>query len=172
MSALSILVLERHPLMRAALVAAIAAEPDMEAAEPSNNHAGAIELTLAGRKKPLYLPAAPDVILLALGNPGQDDLRALSDLRLLLPETPVLALTSNEVPGQEQAALDCGAQAVVTKSAQRSELIRALRSIHSESHPIPSPETPKEAKIGPKESTPVIQGTPTRTTQYLERKTQ
>ncbi|MEW5830356.1 MAG: response regulator transcription factor [Chloroflexota bacterium] len=164
MSNLSILIIERHPLMRAALIAAIAAEPDMDVAEPSNHGPDALP------------PAArPDIILLSLGNPGPDDLRALSDLRLLLPETPILALTSNEVPGQEQAALDHGAQAVITKAITRRELIHALRETaagtKTTSH-LPSPKTPKEARIEPNQNQPVSQGTPPDFTKYLERKPQ
>jgi hypothetical protein len=40
-------------------------------------------------------------------------------------------LTSNEVNGQEQAALDAGAQMALTKAAPRAELICKLRELQA-----------------------------------------
>jgi CheY-like chemotaxis protein len=53
----------------------------------------------------------------------------LKSLRNAYPEIPILALTSNELNGQEQAALAAGAGAVLTKAASRANLIRGLREL-------------------------------------------
>jgi two-component system, NarL family, nitrate/nitrite response regulator NarL len=134
----SVLVIESHPMMRLALCSAIAVEPDFMVLE--SNVTAKESLTLAIMDDVLFLPAKPEIILLAVGNPGQDELRALKALCKTLPCTPILALITNEVPGQEQAALEAGAQVVLTKAASRGELINALRELrmktildHSES---------------------------------------
>ena len=124
----SVLVIENHPMMRLALCSAIAAETDLKVLE--SNIAAKEYLTIAIMDDVLFISSQPDMILLGLGNSGRDDLEALRALCKTLPGTPVLALTSNEVPGQEQAALEAGARAVLTKAASRDEIINALREIH------------------------------------------
>ena len=126
---ISILVIEKHPMMREALCNAITAESDLVIAEPIISSAEAPQTVIATKPNTVLLAYKPDIILLALGNPGLDDLQTLRDLRKSLPDTPILALTSNEVGGQEQAALDAGAQSVLTKSAPRTELIKKLREL-------------------------------------------
>lgn len=129
----AVLVIESHPLMREALCSAITEEPGLAVAEtdPDNPQS----LTILTGDDILFLPQKPDMILLALGNPGFQELDVLKALRAVLPETPLLALTSNEVPGQEQAAREAGACAVLTKAASRLELIDTLRGMWKHSHP-------------------------------------
>jgi DNA-binding NarL/FixJ family response regulator len=119
-SPISVLVIESHPMMRAAICAAIADEPDLTIGAISSNGADVRQMAETLR---------PDLILLSLGNPGLTDISVLASLHAALPLTPILALTSNEVPGQEQAALDNGAQAVLTKTAPRAELVRTLQQL-------------------------------------------
>ena len=127
----SVFVIENHPIMRAALCTAIAEEPDLQVAADDIDNSR--PLVLPGMEDVYFLPQNLDMILLALGNPGLRELDALKRLRQILPEIPVLALTSNEVAGQEQAALDAGAQAVLTKTASREEIIWALREMYRKS---------------------------------------
>jgi DNA-binding NarL/FixJ family response regulator len=123
----SVLVIENHPLMREALCNAIAEEPDLQVAEVDANHAQL--LMIPGMADAILLPESSNMFLLSLGNPGFKELDTLKALRHSFPETPILVLTSNEVPGQEEAALATGAQAVIAKTASRSELIHALRDM-------------------------------------------
>ncbi len=118
----SVLVIESHPMMREALCAAIADESDLQVSLQTANGTEALQMLTA---------TLPDIILLSLGNPGLDELEALIALRKHLPDTPILALTTNEIAGQEQAALDAGACAVLTKAAPRSELISKLRELRT-----------------------------------------
>jgi DNA-binding NarL/FixJ family response regulator len=115
-----ILVIESHPMLREALCAAIADEPDLRVGLQAANGAEAL---------PMLLDTHPDIVLLAMGNPGAEELETLKTLRQSLPDVPILVLTSNEVPGQEQAALEAGACAVLTKAATRSELISKLQEL-------------------------------------------
>lgn len=133
----TVLVIEPHPLMREALCAAIADDPELKVGLQTGHVTEA--LRMARR-------ILPDIILLALSYADPADLGELRVLHRSLPHIPILALTRNEGRGVEQAVLEHGAQAVVTKSAPRAELIRVLRQMRRQvfaSHP----ETflPKEA---------------------------
>jgi two-component system nitrate/nitrite response regulator NarL len=127
----SILIIEEHPIMREALRTAIADEADLRVLEPAPGDENAFRLTISSQHDVLFLAHKPDIIVFSLGNPGLKDLAALIDLRKKLADTPVLALTRDEVPGQEQAALEYGAQAVLTKAASREEILGALRTVRT-----------------------------------------
>jgi DNA-binding NarL/FixJ family response regulator len=127
----SVLVIESHPMMREALCNAIVAEADFCIAEPVFDIVQTSWMVIAAEPDTILLAYKPDVILLALGNPGTNEMETLKTLRKSLPETPILALTSSEVEGQEQAALDAGAQMALTKSAPRTELICKLRKLQA-----------------------------------------
>jgi DNA-binding NarL/FixJ family response regulator len=45
------------------------------------------------------------------------------------PDAVFLALTSGEVPGQNQSALEHGADVVLAKTAPRAELLQTLRML-------------------------------------------
>jgi DNA-binding NarL/FixJ family response regulator len=122
----SVLVVENHPLMQEAICSAIAAEPDLKVAALAFNSAEALQMMSAIQPDVIHLA---DMILFAVGNPGLDDLEALKEMQKSLPDTPILALTSNEVPGQEQAALNSGARMVLTKASPRAVLINTLREL-------------------------------------------
>lgn len=119
-----VLVIEKHPLMREALCDAISDEHDLSVGMKAANGLEALQMLTI---------LLPDMILFAMGNPGTDELKTLKIMRRSVPQTPILALTSNEVPGQEQAALNTGAYAVLTKAATRAELIGKLREIMNDS---------------------------------------
>ncbi len=116
----TIVVIENHPMLRAALCAVIAGEADLTIA------------AIAANGEDVLLMIAtlhPDVIMFSVGNPGLEDLSILAALHQAMPAVRILALISNEVPHQEQAVLESGAQAVLSKTAPRAELLCALREI-------------------------------------------
>jgi DNA-binding NarL/FixJ family response regulator len=116
----SVLIIEKHPLMREALCAAIVDEPDLKVGMHAASGAEVLQMLKI---------ILPDIILFALGNPGREELKTLKTLCESLPQTPILVLTSNEVAGQEQAALEAGAQVVMTKAVSRDEIVHALRTM-------------------------------------------
>lgn len=125
----SVLVIESHPMLHEALCNAIAEEPDLTVVELVAQGREASQMVIATKSDLILLASKPDIILLTLGNPGSDGLEMLGILQATLPGIPILALTSSEVPGQEQAALEAGAQVVLTKAASRDEIIHALREM-------------------------------------------
>lgn len=116
----TILVIEKHPLMRAAIVNALADEVDVTI--------GAIA-SKAEDTWQIVESLHPKIILFAIGNPGDEDLETMRELHERSPDSVFLALTTSEVPGQDQAALECGADAVLAKTAPRAELLHTLRVI-------------------------------------------
>ena len=131
---ITVLVIEAHPMMREALCSAIADEADLKVGMQADNVMQALQMAMI---------VIPDIILLALGNPDQGDMDGLIALRQSLPAAPILALTSNEVPGQEQAALENGAQTVLTKAAPRAELLQVLRELRTKAFKYHSESTLK-----------------------------
>jgi DNA-binding NarL/FixJ family response regulator len=131
LSLASVLVVESHPWMREALCAAIADEPDLRIAGQVFNGPEVLEMMITTLPGDVLLAFKPTIILLGLGNPGLTDLEMIKTLRKSLPEIPILALTSDEVLGQAQAALEAGAQAVLPKAAPRAELICTLRHLRT-----------------------------------------
>lgn len=126
----SILIIESHPLMREALCAAVAEEPDLSVGMKAANGTEALQVLKC---------LSPDIILFAMDNPGTDELASLKSLLQTLPEIPVLAFITNEVDGQEQAALEAGVHAVLSKAATRAELITALRELRMKVSKEPTP---------------------------------
>lgn len=124
----SVLVIESHPLMRDALCNAIAEEPDLQAAAADTN--GLLSSTASIMDDVFFLPHKLDLTLWSLDNLGPNELAALKVLHASLPDVPILVLIGDEAVGQERAALEAGAQAVLTKAASRSEIINTLRELH------------------------------------------
>jgi DNA-binding NarL/FixJ family response regulator len=114
----TILVIEKHPLMRSAIINAIADEPDLTIGAVAANGQDTLQIV-----ETLH----PKIILFAIGNPGEEELETMRELHERSPDAVFLALTTNEVPGQEEAALKHGADAVLAKTAPRAELLHTLR---------------------------------------------
>ncbi len=121
----SVLVIDSHPMMRAALCAAIADEPDMTIAAVAANATDTMRTA-----RLLH----PNIVLLGINNPGAEELQTLVVLRKKLPGALILVLICDEAPGQAQEALRLGAQATLTKNASRNELLCALRQLSLAKH--------------------------------------
>ncbi|MBK8620064.1 MAG: response regulator transcription factor [Anaerolineales bacterium] len=120
----TVLVIEKHPLMRAAIVSAIADESDLTIAAIASD---------AGDTLQIVASLHPQIILFAIGNPGEEDLEMMRELHERFPDPVFVALTTSEVPGQEEDALAYGADAVLAKTAPRAELLHALRALRANS---------------------------------------
>jgi DNA-binding NarL/FixJ family response regulator len=76
----------------------------------------------------------PDLILFLVGT--SNDLEAISSLRKLLPGISIVAFTSGEFHGQEQAAMDHGAHLVVKKAIPRTALVHVIKKMLHEHTPL------------------------------------
>ncbi len=76
------------------------------------------------------LPALkPDIALIDLAMPGLPGLETIPQLRALMPQLRIIALTVMDTPGFRQAALNAGADAFISKAALRTELILTIRRL-------------------------------------------
>ena len=119
----TVLVIERHPLMRAAIVNAIADEADLIIGAVASDGGDTLKIVESLR---------PEIILYALGNPGDDDLDTMRELHERSPDATLLALTASELPGQGEAALKHGAKAAIAKTSSRAELLYTLRNLKAD----------------------------------------
>ncbi len=109
----SVLVVEKHPLMREAICAAIQDNPILSV----------VAQTSTGNDALTHLHHYPDVILYSqeLLNPND-----IYQLRQLLPEIPIVILTQSESLDVEQFALISGFITILPRSTTCSEIIDAL----------------------------------------------
>jgi DNA-binding NarL/FixJ family response regulator len=70
---------------------------------------------------------APEVVLMDLNMPGRGGLWAIPLLHILFPETRVIALTLNDGADSRSAVLAAGGTDLVSKTAWKTDLIRAIQ---------------------------------------------
>lgn len=114
------LIVDDHPLMRQALRAMIADEPDFEIAGEASNGEEAVRMART---------LLPDVILMDLVMPVKDGFSATAELTRANPDTRILALTSSIGEGSALAAVEAGVLGYILKDAQPVEVLHALREV-------------------------------------------
>jgi len=120
MDHIRLLIIDDHPMMREALMTALAEEKDMEViGEAANGFEG---IKQAAERK-------PDVILMDLLMPGMDGLEAIARLIELDPDTKILVVTSLEDQDKVLAAVQAGALGYFPKTAPRTYLLEAIRKV-------------------------------------------
>ena len=120
-SAIRILVVDDHPLVRAGIAALIADEPDMVLVGEAANGCEALEQFRAQR---------PDVTLMDLQMPQMTGLEALAAICAEFPEARVIVLTTYTGDAQVVRALQTGASGYLLKSTLRKELLAGIRAVH------------------------------------------
>lgn len=115
-----VLVAEDQTLVRGALVALLAREPDIE-----------IVAEVAGGDAvlPAALETVPDVALLDIEMPGMSGIEAAGDLHAKLPGCKVLILTTFGRPGYLRRAMEQGAVGFMVKDAPAAQLALAIRRV-------------------------------------------
>ena len=117
-----ILSVEDHPVFRAGLSRVIETESDMELVATATN---AVEALTQFRRN------RPDVTLMDLRLPGTDGTALLVTIRGEFPDARVIMLTTTDSDGEIQRALRAGAAGYVLKSVPLSELLTAVRAVHT-----------------------------------------
>jgi two-component system response regulator DesR len=113
-----VLIAEDQAMIRGALAALLATEPDIEVVAQVERGDRVVEEALR---------TTPDVALLDIEMPGQDGLTAAGELRAQLPTCRVLILTVFGRPGYLRRAVDAGVSGFLLKDAPPDELASAIR---------------------------------------------
>ncbi len=119
---LRIALADDHEAFRAGLRALLSTVPGMTVVGEAATGDGAVELALRTH---------PDVVVMDLNMPGTDGIEATRRIVGPSPHVAVLVLSMYEDDDQVFGALKAGARGYLLKGADRSELVRAIRSVAS-----------------------------------------
>lgn len=130
MSAIRILSVDDHPLLREGIAALIAGQPDLQLCAEASTGMEAIAR---------YRELQPDITLLDIQMPQMGGIEALTAIRREFPAARVIILTTYGGDALAQRALQVGAYAYVLKAAVRLELLDTIRSVHQGHRHIAAP---------------------------------
>lgn len=121
-SRIRVLVVDDHAMVRDGISALLNRQTDMEVAGEAANGAEAIAM---------FRELRPDVTLMDVQMPGVGGVEAITEICRLSADARILVLTT--YPGDANAfrALRAGAAGYLLKNGIRSELVDAIRSVHS-----------------------------------------
>lgn len=120
MDKIRLLITDDHPMMREALLTALAEESDMEVVGEASNGIEAVKLVEECR---------PDVILMDLLMPGMDGLEAIGRILETNSQAKILVVTSLEDEDKILASVQAGALGYFPKTAPRAYLLEAIRKV-------------------------------------------
>ena len=115
---LTLVLVDDHAVVRAALKVLLESEPDLEVVAEAGTADDAIRYVGAHR---------PDVLILDLNMPGRPSLEAIPDIRHASPDTRIVILTMRNEPAFARQALRAGVMGYVLKEAADAELVLAVR---------------------------------------------
>ena len=127
-SPIRILTVDDHELVRKGIAAILATEPDLELVAEANC---GIEATH------LFSRHQPDVTLMDLRLPDQSGIETARQIRSVYHDARVIALTSYDGDQDIYQALECGFRGYLLKEMVHTEIIRAIRLVHSGKRYIP-----------------------------------
>jgi DNA-binding NarL/FixJ family response regulator len=114
-----IVLADDHSVVRQGLKMFLSLDPDLEVIGEAQNGKEALELA-----KELK----PDVVLMDLLMPVMDGITAIGEIRSVLPDTEVIALTSVLEDASVVGAVKAGAIGYLLKDTQSDELCRAIKA--------------------------------------------
>ena len=117
-----ILTVDDHPLLREGVASMINAEPDMQLVAEADSGAEAIKQFRSYR---------PDVTLMDLQMPGMNGVDAIKAICNEFKDARIIVLTTYTGDVQVLQALKAGAAGYLLKSALRTELLNAIRVVHT-----------------------------------------
>ncbi len=121
-TAIRILTIDDHPLLREGIAAIINSQSDMSLVGEAATGKEGIEL---------FRQHKPDITLLDLRLPDHNGIDVLHSIREIYANARVIMLTTFDGDIDIQRALAAGARAYVLKSMPPSDLIAVIRQVHS-----------------------------------------
>lgn len=119
---LGILCVDDHPLVRKGIAAILANEKDMKLIAEAGSGAEAVAA---------FRQYHPDVTLMDLRMPGMDGIETTKEIRKIDPEAKIIALTSYDGDQEIYRALEAGVRGYILKESVHTEIVRAIRVVHS-----------------------------------------
>lgn len=117
---ISVLIVDDHALLRAALADLFADTSDIRVVGECEDGRGVV---------PTFQAIRPDVVLMDVQMPRMNGVEATRALLAIEPAARVLMLTGTVSPGHLRQAQDLGARGYVLKGADTSELIDQVREV-------------------------------------------
>lgn len=119
MSAIRLIIVDDHPVVRDGLRGMLAGDPDLEVVGEASDGVEAVTVVES---------LQPDVVLMDLRMPGGGGASAIRALTERGATARVLVLTTYDTDRDVVPALEAGATGYLLKDAPRDELVRAIRA--------------------------------------------
>lgn len=117
-----VLCVDDHPLVRKGIASILNNEADMKLVAEADGGQQAIEA---------FRQHQPDVTLMDLRMPTVDGIAAAAAIRREFPEAKIIALTSYDGDQDIYRALEAGVRGYILKEMVHTEVLRAIRLVHS-----------------------------------------
>ena len=117
---IKVLLADDHSIVRAGLRRIIEESDDIEVIAEADDGKSAIQLA---REK------SPDVAVVDISMPGLDGLEVISQLKIYLPDLPIIILTMHEEEQYVVRAIEAGAMGYVTKRSAPEHIVKAIHQV-------------------------------------------
>jgi len=117
---IKVLLADDHLIVRAGLRRIIEESGDIEVIAEADDGKAAIQLA---REK------SPDVAVIDISMPGLDGLEVISQLKIYLPDLPIIILTMHEEEQYVVRAIEAGAMGYVTKRSAPEHIVKAIHQV-------------------------------------------
>jgi two-component system response regulator NreC len=121
MSKIKLIIADDHAMVRTGLRMLLEAQDDMQIVGEAENGTDAVRQVMNDQ---------PDVVLMDVQMPDLNGIEATREIKKILPETAVLALTIYEDDQYFFEMLKAGASGYIPKRAAPDELVTAIRTVH------------------------------------------
>lgn len=115
-----VFVVDDHPIVRQGLAMLVNQEPDLTVCGEAEDAQTAMQAVMATK---------PDILVLDISLNGPDGLDLLKNVRMRLPNLPVLVLSMHDESIYAERALRAGAQGYIMKQEATDKVLVALRRI-------------------------------------------